>query len=107
MARTRSVNPGRHDFILRLTDQVNAMADPADVELRACTALAEHISADHVHYADYRLDQGLVIVGPEHTRTGMAPAAGRYGIADFRDPGDVVGMWRETLAVPDVSVSKL
>src|SRR4051794_6855179 len=107
MARTKRVDRGRHEFILRLTDEIRTVSDPTEIERHACTALAGHISADHVHYADYRLEQGLVIVGPEYSRPGMPTAAGRYGIADFRDPGERVEMWRETLAVPDAMVSKI
>src|SRR4051794_18154898 len=105
MASAITQRPGRHEFILRLTEELRSMNDPSAIQLHACTALAEHLGADFAHYADYLLDDGLVVVGPAYSRVGRHTVAGKYAVADFGDPAAEGELGRPTLVVVDTTAS--
>jgi PAS domain S-box-containing protein len=107
MARANREQPGRHEFILRLTDELRRVADPAGIEQHACATLGAHLSADFAYYAEHRLDEGLVVIDPGYSRAGARSAAGRYGIADLGDPASDIDLSRPTVVVPDTASSEI
>src|SRR4051794_13761272 len=105
MARAKTHGPGRHEFILRLTEELRPITDPTAIQLHACTALAEHLSADFAHYAEYRLRERLVVVGPGFARRGYASIVGTYGVDDLGDPSGERELDRRTVAVTDTAAA--
>ncbi|WP_173422470.1 PAS domain-containing protein [Ensifer adhaerens] len=73
----------RQAFLLKLSDALRPLNDPADVQRTACEVLGEHLKADRVVYAIVRADDVQVDISENYTATGVAPLTGRLRMSDF------------------------
>jgi two-component sensor histidine kinase len=90
----------RHAFMVRLSDALRQLLDPAEVIVAACRMLGEHLDANRVSYAD--IDGDEFIVRQSYAR-GVAPFSARGPISAFGQA--VVEAYRrgEAIVVDDVA----
>src|SRR5262245_55607562 len=92
-------NRERLAFLLRLTDAVRPLSDPAAVLESAARLLAEHLGVTRVGYAE--LGDGGYVIRHEHTR-GVRPLAGRALSGSFGEGLREAYHRGETAVVNDV-----
>lgn len=78
-------NEERQAFLLKLSDALRALRDPAAIQQLAIELTAEHLDVGRVTYADIVHEPEVtVVVGRDWPRRGMpSVAAGRFKIDDF------------------------
>lgn len=64
--RARSEREAQQAFLLRLSDALQPLADPAEIQGAACRLLGEHLGTEHTCYAELREAEGVVIVAQDH-----------------------------------------
>jgi PAS domain S-box-containing protein len=97
------VAKARQDFLLRLSDELRSLDDPAELQGTACRLLGEHLRADRVHYAEIREDEGVAVVGPDYHTGGSPSLTGRYTLERFGDTPRLHGGL--TVAVRDIAAA--
>jgi PAS domain S-box-containing protein len=99
----------RQAFLLRLSDTLLPLSDPALIEGEACRLLAERLEVDRACYVEVDEAAGTARVRRDFVRGDAASLAGEHRIADFAWPiailsrGEcpVVGDTRSSAIVPD------
>lgn len=96
----------RQAFLLKLSDRLRPLADPAVIEGEACRLLAEELGANHAHYGEIDERQGVGTIKRDFARGGLPSLVGRIPLADF---GDIISHYKRggTMVVPDVPSSAL
>ena len=105
LARLRD-SEERQAFLLKLSDGLRPLADPAAIEGEACRLLAEELGANHAHYGEIDEKQGVGSIRRDFSRGGLPSLVGRIPLADF---GDIISHYKRigTIVVPDVPNSVL
>lgn len=100
------VSGERQAFLLRLSDALRPLADPAEVQATAVRLLGEHLGVDRAYYVTLNEADGWADVHREYRRGGSPSLVGRHRTADF---GWVISPIRrgEALVIPDVAASPL
>lgn len=92
----------RQAYLLKLSDALRPLSDPATVQETACRILGEHLHLDWAHYG--RIDPGrrLIINGRDYRRGARPSHAGQYPLDLFPAHAEA---WRggRTLAVDNVA----
>lgn len=63
-------------FLLRLSDALRPLAEPAAILGEACRHLGEHLDTDHAYYLDIREAEGLAVIEQDHARNGVRAFVG-------------------------------
>lgn len=79
---TRRKTEALQAFLLKLSDALRPLQDPAEIQHRAASTLGEHLGADRVGYAEDGGDGQTVVVTRNYTR-GVAGIEGRYRYEDY------------------------
>ena len=85
VAGALATSEARHEFLVRLHDQMRLIADPGELAHRACTLLGEQLHLDRAGFAEFDdADDadGSAAVG-RHYADGVRRAEGRYRVADL------------------------
>ncbi|MEZ0539006.1 PAS domain S-box protein [Fibrella arboris] len=69
-------------FLLRLTDQLRPLTDPASIQYQAVCVLGEYVGANRVGYAEDQNDGQHVVVTQNYTN-GVPGIEGRYQYNDY------------------------
>ncbi|PJJ59495.1 PAS domain S-box protein [Hymenobacter chitinivorans] len=70
-------------FLLRLSDQLRPLADPAHIQYQAACALGQYLGASRVGYAEDQGDQAHLVVTCNYTQPGVPSIEGRYLYDDY------------------------
>jgi signal transduction histidine kinase len=90
----------RQAFLLRLSDALRPLSDPARVQERAARSLGEHLGANRCQYCEALGDEDTLLWGPGY-ETGVDHLEGLIRISDF-DP-TILALFRaaKTLVIDD------
>src|SRR3712207_2807553 len=91
----------RQAFLLKLSDALRARSDEPAIRELAVHMLAAHLRLDRCWLAEVLEREDLAVVGPDHHRTDLSPAAGTYRLSDY--PGIMRQIATEPLRVEDVA----
>lgn len=96
----------RQAFLLKLSDRLRPLGDPAAIEGEACRLLAEELGANHAHYGEIDEAEGVGTIRRDFSRGGLPSLVGRIPLADF---GDILSHYKRggTMVVADVPNSVL
>ncbi|MEW4568287.1 PAS domain-containing protein [Tautonia sp. JC769] len=95
-------NEERQAFLLRLSDALRPVTDPAEAKQTACRVLGEHLGADRVHYSEVTPDGETLVVAGGYVRDSVAPMADRLRVADY-DQSAARLRRGEPLVIPDAA----
>ncbi|MFC0340758.1 CheR family methyltransferase [Paracoccus niistensis] len=73
----------RQAFLLRLSDALRPLTDPAAILGAASQILAEHLDVDRAYYVEVDEEAGTARVERDHVREGAPSLAGEHQIADL------------------------
>ena len=90
----------QHAYLLRLSDALRSLADPAEVQTVACRVLGEQLGADRVSYAEVEGEE--YVIAHEYRVPGLASMAGRYAVASYRPSERAAFAAGRTVAVADI-----
>lgn len=90
----------RQRFLLGLSDALQPLREPAEIEGVACRMLAERLQVDRAFYVELDWPRGVARVLSDEVRAGAASLAGEHAIADFRWSVDIL-QTGEVMAVSD------
>lgn len=90
-------------FLLELTDVLQPLADPVEIESTAAHVLGTHLGASRVAYGEVNEDGEHLTIHRDFVATGQPSLAGRYRMADFGVSLLAAMNAGCTLAVSDVS----
>ncbi len=92
----------RQAFLLRLSDALRPLSDPAQVQERAARFLGEHLAANRCQYCEALADEDTLSWGPGY-EVGVSHLEGLIRISDF-DPG-ILTLFRAggTLVIDDIA----
>jgi PAS domain S-box-containing protein len=91
----------RKTFLLKLSDALRPLRDPAEIELAASRVLGEHLGANRVHYTDI-VDEEEGVIERDWVN-GLLSLAGRHPLAAY-GPEVVAALRRgETLVLADAA----
>lgn len=96
----------RQAFLLRLSDALRPLTDPAAIQGTASRILAEHMDVDRAYYVEVDEKAGTARVGCDHVRDGAPSLAGEHQIADFAWSVEILRRG-ECHAVADTGISPL
>ncbi len=96
----------RQDFLLRLSDALRPLADPAEIQAVSARALGEHLGVTRVMYGEVAADGADLLVERNYVAPGAPVLTGRYCIADFGPALVDARPAGRTLAVPDVGAAE-
>jgi PAS domain S-box-containing protein len=93
-------------FLLKLSDALRPLADPAAIQREACRLLGEHLEADRAYYAEIDEAQGCARVQQDYLRGDSPSLAGVHATSDY---GWVLPPMRrgEIIRIEDVDRSDL
>lgn len=66
-------------YLLRLSDALRPLADPAAIQGEACRLLGEHLGTDHTYYVSIREAEGVAVIEQDHAR-GVPSFVGTYSL---------------------------
>ena len=78
----------RQAFLLKLSDAIRPLDDPAGVREIACRLLGETVGADRVYYVDFATAPGVGLVADDYAVPGLPSLAGRYPVTSFGSTHD-------------------
>ena len=90
----------RATFRATLADRLRLVSDPVEVQAEAAHALAEHLGASRVHYAEMEAGGETAVVGRDVAR-GVPDGSGRYDLAGYPALLDAARAG-QTLVVADI-----
>ena len=96
----------RQAFLLRLSDALRPLTDPAAIQGTASRILAEHMDVDRAYYVEVDEKAGTARVGCDHVRDGAPSLAGEHQIADFAWSVEILRRG-ECHAIADTGISPL
>lgn len=73
----------RQAFLLRLSDALRPLADPAEIEGKAVRLLGEHLAVDNAHYVRIDGAVGRAHVAQDYVRGERPSLTGDYALSDF------------------------
>ncbi len=94
----------RHEFLVRLHDQMRLIPDPDELAYRACALLGEHLHLDRAGFAEFDRDDGSVVVR-RHYVDGVGSGEGRHRPDAFGETFLASLRAGRTLVEPDVRTS--
>ncbi|CAO4180664.1 Blue-light-activated histidine kinase [Methylorubrum populi] len=91
-------------FLLRLSDALRPLAEPAEIQAEACRLLGDHLEIDRAHYTAIYEAEGYAVIEREHLRGDARALAGTYPLS-FID--SFLSLYKTGLpvAVPDAATS--
>ncbi|MGE0370682.1 MAG: GAF domain-containing protein, partial [Gammaproteobacteria bacterium] len=81
--RSLHASEERQAFLLKLSDALRPLTDPAAIEGEACRHLAERLDVDRVYYVEIDEIAGIARVERDFVRGDAASIAGEHRVADF------------------------
>jgi signal transduction histidine kinase/ActR/RegA family two-component response regulator len=90
-----------HAFLLRFSDTIRALNDPAQIQAEACRLLGQHLQVDRAYYGE--IDADHVIAGPGHVAEVSPLPSGRFPLSSFGQA--LIDRYRrgEVVAIDDVA----
>src|SRR3712207_5664454 len=73
----------RHGFLLELSDALRTPSDERAIREVVVRMLGEHLRLDRCWLAEVLEREDTAIVGPDHHRPDLSPAAGSYRLSDY------------------------
>ncbi len=73
----------RQAFLLKLSDALRPLTDPAAIQGEACRFLAERLDVDRAYYVEVDEAAGIARVGRDFVHGDAASIAGEHQVADF------------------------
>lgn len=80
----------RQRFLLELSDALQPLHDPAEIEGTACRMLAERLKVDRAFFVELDWSRGVARGLSDQVREGAPSLAGEHAIADFRRSVDIL-----------------
>jgi signal transduction histidine kinase/CheY-like chemotaxis protein len=101
LRETLRESAARQAFLLRVSDTLRPLYDPAEVQVRAARALGEHLRANRCQYCEALADEDTLLWGPGYEE-GVSHLEGHIRISDF-DPS-ILRLFRGggTLVIDDI-----
>ncbi|HEY1189243.1 MAG TPA: chemotaxis protein CheB [Gemmata sp.] len=96
----------RQAFLLRLSDAIRPLADPAELTGAACRLLAERLDVDRAYFVEVDEAAGVARVERDFVRRGAPALTGEHRVADFAWSVEILRRG-ECHVVPDVRTSPL
>ncbi|WP_169064117.1 chemotaxis protein CheB [Geodermatophilus dictyosporus] len=78
LARTRRRNEELNGFLVRFSDAVRGLTDPAEVARTACRMVRDQLGADRAYWAEVDWAQREWVVAGESHAQGIPPVGGRF-----------------------------
>ena len=99
-------NEERQAFLLKLSDALRPLADPAEIEGEATRLLGDHLGAGRAYYVEVREAEGYATIARDHVRGGLPSLIGHFPLAAF---GWVLALYRKgrPIVVRDLHTSDL
>jgi PAS domain S-box-containing protein len=96
----------RQAFLLKLSDALRPLGDPATIEREACRLIGERLAVDNAHYVKINEAEGWARVAQDYVRGDRPSLAGDYSLSDF---GWIVPLSRtgRATAITDARTSSL
>ncbi|MGN6312607.1 MAG: ATP-binding protein [Rhodanobacteraceae bacterium] len=96
----------RQAFLLKLSDELRPLAEPAQIQAEACRLIGEHLQVDRAYYVEINEGEGYARVRHDYLRGDSPSLAGDFRLVDY---GWVVPLLRrgETVVVTDVESAEI
>ncbi len=66
-------------FLLRLSDSLRSLTDPAAIQWEACRLLGDHLETNHTFYVAIHEAEGVAVIEQDHAR-GVPPFIGTHSL---------------------------
>lgn len=73
----------RELFLLKLSDALRPLADPVEIQAKACRLLGEHLDVERAYYVEVNEAQGYARIGRDYLRGESPSLAGEHRTSDF------------------------
>ncbi|MDV2984364.1 UNVERIFIED_CONTAM: PAS domain-containing protein [Methylobacteriaceae bacterium AG10] len=93
-------------FLLRLSDALRPLADPAAIQGEACRLLGEHLKADYAYYIELYEAQGFAIIRQDYVSGDRPSLVGTYPVS-LIEWGIPLYKQGQPIAFTDVTTSPL
>lgn len=86
----RRSNEERQAFLLKLTDALRLLSDPAAIQGAACRLLGTQLDVERAYYVEIDEREGVAIVSQDYVADGAFSLAGEHPIANFAWSVDIL-----------------
>lgn len=96
----------RRAFLLQLTDAMQKLTDPVDIEGECCRLLADWLDVDRAYFVEIDEPSGMAHVARDFVRHGAPSLVGDHALAAFRWSVEILRRG-ECQVIPDTRTSPL